>query len=120
MNLYLDDDSSQALLVRLLRREGHTVITSMDAGMSGRKDAEHFAAAIQLVHVLLTHNHEDFDALHELIRISGGQHVGVFTVRRDNDKSKDMKPSDIVRAIRNLVAAAVPVADQLIVLNHWR
>ena len=88
--------------------------------MLGRKDAEHFAMAIQLSRVLLTHNHEDFDALHTLVHVSGGHHTGVLTVRRDNDRTKDMKPPDIVRAIRNLVAAGVSVADQLIVLNHWR
>jgi hypothetical protein len=41
-------------------------------------------------------------------------------VRLDNDPSGDPTPRDVVRAMRNLLAAAVPVADELIVLNAWR
>jgi hypothetical protein len=31
-----------------------------------------------------------------------------------------MKVAQIVRAIAKLEAAGVPIADELIVLNHWR
>jgi hypothetical protein len=31
-----------------------------------------------------------------------------------------LKPAGIVRAIRNLEAAGVPIADRYIILNHWR
>jgi hypothetical protein len=31
-----------------------------------------------------------------------------------------MRPSQLVRAIRKLLAAAVPIPDELHVLNHWR
>ena len=47
-------------------------------------------------------------------------HPGILVVRRDNDTSRDLKPAGIVRAIRNLEAAGVPIADQYIILNHWR
>jgi hypothetical protein len=31
-----------------------------------------------------------------------------------------MKPGDIMRAIRNMSAANMPLADDCVVLNHWR
>ncbi len=31
-----------------------------------------------------------------------------------------MKPHVIIRALRNLLAANVPIANELHVLNHWR
>lgn len=120
MKVYLDDDSSSTLLVRLLRREGHDVITPADIAMAGSSDAEHFKKAIELDRVLITHNHDDFFQLDELIRTAGGHHPGLLVARRDNDKTKDMKPGDIARAVRNLIAAGVPLADELHILNHWR
>jgi hypothetical protein len=35
MNLYLDDDSAKASLVRLLRKAGHQVIIPADAQLAG-------------------------------------------------------------------------------------
>jgi len=69
MNLYLDDDSVDALLVRLLQHAGHDVQIPADVAISGRRD---------------------------------------------------LKPAGIVRAIRNLEQAAVPLRDEYHILNHWR
>ena len=55
-----------------------------------------------------------------MLRTATGRHPGIFTVRKDNDKSRDMKPADVVRAIRNLEAAGIPIPDELHILNHWR
>jgi hypothetical protein len=41
MNLYLDDDSIQASLVKLLVREGHAVQIPADAGIAGENDPVH-------------------------------------------------------------------------------
>lgn len=119
MNLYLDDDSANGHLVQLLPKEGHHVVIPADIGYSGSKDARHFIRAISQGWVFLTHNHDDFELLHELVILVGGHHPGILAVRKDNDP-RDMKPRDIVRAIRNLEAAGAPIADQLNVLNHWR
>ena len=70
--------------------------------------------------VLLSRNHDDFQNLHDLIKQVQGHYPGLFIVRRDNDPSRDLKPEGIVRAIRNLLAANVPVTDQFHILNHWR
>jgi hypothetical protein len=31
-----------------------------------------------------------------------------------------VKPAQVVRAIRNLTSANVPIADELLILNYWR
>lgn len=58
--------------------------------------------------------------LHDLIMQAGGNHPGIFVVRKDNVRKRDLTPGGIVRAIENLLAANVPIADQFTVLNHWR
>jgi hypothetical protein len=120
MMLYLDDDSASALLARLLRNAGHDVILPVDAGISGEDDPVHLTRAAHDGRILITSNHDDFKNLHELIYEVGGHYPGTFVVRRDNDPKRDLPPSGIVRAIRNLLVAGVPVADQFTILNHWR
>ena len=39
---------------------------------------------------------------------------------KDNDPSRDMADTDIVRAIHNLRASGVKMANEVHVLNHWR
>ena len=51
---------------------------------------------------------------------TGGAHAGVILIYFDNDPTKDMKPADIVRALGKVDASGIVIADQLIVLNHWR
>jgi hypothetical protein len=70
--------------------------------------------------VLLTRNHDDFEDLHNLIRITGGQHSGILVVRLDNDPTRDLRERDIVRAIANLERVGVLIANDLHILNHWR
>ncbi|MBM4071323.1 MAG: hypothetical protein FJ271_20650 [Planctomycetes bacterium] len=120
MKLYLDDDSVHHLLVQLLLREGHEVRLPADLGLTGEEDPVHLRFAIREDRALLTRNFDDFRNLHELVMESRGHHSGILVVRRDNDPHRDMKAPNIVRAIRNLLAAAVPVLDQFIILNHWR
>jgi hypothetical protein len=49
-----------------------------------------------------------------------GTHPGILSVRRDNDRRRDLTPRGIVQAIANLLAANVPVENEFIILNHWR
>jgi hypothetical protein len=120
MRLYLDDDSTEALLVALLRRSGHDVQIPANVNKVGQPDALHFVQAIREDRVLLSRNHDDFQNLHELIREARGNHPGVFIVRRDKDPTRDLKPAGIVRAIRNFEAAGIAINNQLHILNHWR
>ncbi len=120
MRLYLDDDTASALLANLLRKAGHEVERPGDVGMTGAPDAVHLTHALANDRVCLTKNHDDFWILHNLIRQAHGHHPGMMVVRQDNDPSRDLSPKGIVTAIRNLESAGAPMADEFIILNHWR
>ena len=118
MMLYLDDDSAEALLVTLLRQAGHDVQIPADVGLVGEYDSVHLTHAIREDRALLSRNHDDFENLHDLIMQVQGHYPGLLIVRRDNDPARDLKPSGIVRALRKLLTASVPICDQFHILNH--
>jgi len=120
MNLYLDDDTVDKLLIRLLRRAGHDVLTPSEVGLSGKHDPVHLAHAIERDRVFMTMNYEDFEELHDLIMTAEGHHPGILIVRKDNDRRRDLTPSGIVQALANLKATGVELCDGVYVLNHWR
>jgi Domain of unknown function (DUF5615) len=120
MKLYLDDDSVDGLLLRLLRRAGHDVVLPQDIGMSGESDAVHLITAARSQRVLLSANHDDFRELHELVYYTGGAHSGILIVRYDNDKRRDLTQKGVVLAIGNLIAANVPIENEFFILNDWR
>jgi hypothetical protein len=120
MNLYLDDDSVDTVLIRLLRHAGHDVQTPADVGTSGEDDSVHLAQAIRDDRLLLSHNHRDFRNLHNLVMQAQGHHPGILIARKDNDPTRDLKPPGIVRAVRNLEQAGVGLRDEYHILNHWR
>jgi predicted nuclease of predicted toxin-antitoxin system len=120
MRLYLDDDSASALLTRLLQHAGHDVRLPAEVNMAGEDDPVHLAQAIREDRVLLTHNHHDFEDLHNLLAVASGHHAGILVVRRDNDPKRDLNAPGIVRAIGKLQGAGVTLPDHFYVLNHWR
>jgi hypothetical protein len=120
MRLYLDDDTASPLLAKLLRNAGHEVQLPAEAAMSGKPDAVHLTHAIGEDRVCLTKNYEDYLILHNLIRRAQGHHAGILVVRQDNDPTRDLTARGIVRALRNLESAGVPIRDEYVVLNHWR
>jgi len=120
MKIYPDDDSVARALVRALRKTGHDVQLPADVGRSGRFDAIQLRHAIQSDRILLSRNYEDFDDLHELLMEGRGHHPGILVIRNDGDRKRDMKPHQIPQAIAKLEASGAPIADQYIILNHWR
>jgi hypothetical protein len=120
MRLYLDDDIASGLLGQLLRRAGHDVQRPVDVGMVGEDDSVHLAHAARDSRAVMSRNHRDFENLHDLVEAVGGHHPGILVVRKDNDPKRDLTDPGIVRAIAKLLAAGVPIADQFIILNHWR
>jgi predicted nuclease of predicted toxin-antitoxin system len=119
MKLYLDDDSAGPLLAHLLQKIGHDVRVPTDVGLSGQDDSVHFRHAALDDRVVITGNYKDFLNLHKLVVDLQGHHPGILAVRKDNDPKRDLNAAGVVRALRNLLAANVPIADQCIVLNHW-
>ena len=120
MRLYLDEDTAWNHLVQTLRRAGHDTQTAMQFGLTGESDAVQMAKAIREERAVLTRNYCDFEDLHNLVDVAQGHHFGVFVLRRDDHTRRNMAPHDIVRALSNLEAAGVPVADQYIILNQWQ
>jgi predicted nuclease of predicted toxin-antitoxin system len=120
MNPYLDDDTAARRLVALLANAGHGVVVPADVDLSGAPDTRHFIHAMQQSLVLVTRNHDDFLDLHEVVQAAHGTHPGILIVRFDDDPARDMTPRHIVRAISRLESAAVPLQNQVYILNHWR
>ena len=120
MKLNLDDDIASGQMVQTLRRAGHDVRTPADAGLMGAPDPVHFRRAVREGRTILSRNYDDFEDLHLLILEAQGHHAGVLVVRRDNDPRRNMKPPDVVRALRNLEMAGVPIADECLTLNQWQ
>jgi Domain of unknown function (DUF5615) len=120
MRLYLDDDSVHRALISQLRQAGQDVQIPADIGFSGEADPLHLLHAIQDDRVLMSQNHDDYHDLHDLVIGSGGSHPGIFALRRDRDRRRNMHPFQIVGAIVKVLAAEVPITNSFVVLNHWR
>jgi predicted nuclease of predicted toxin-antitoxin system len=120
MKLYLDEDTASARLVRMLRKAGHDAQVPRDVGMIGKEDSVHLAHAVRQQRILLSHNYSDFENLHDLVVAVQGNHPGIFVIRNDNNPKKDLDEAGIVRAIAKFEAANVPVANEYVILNHWR
>jgi hypothetical protein len=120
MRLYIDDDSINPVLIRLLRRDGHDVQVPADVGLGGSIDQVHLAHAIRGQRALLTRNFRDFDALHDLVVLAAlGHHSGILVVLYDNNPRNNLSAGDIARAVRNLDNSGVAIGDSYHELNHW-
>ena len=120
MRIYLDDDSVPELLIKLLRRAGHDVQTPADCRLVGRSDAVHLTHAIRDDRVLLSRNHQDFEDLHDVLKIAGGHHHGMLFVRSDNNPARDLSYRGIVTAIGKIITSGLIFQNEWFVLNHWR
>jgi predicted nuclease of predicted toxin-antitoxin system len=120
MTIYLDDNTTDPMLVAELRKRGHGVVLPSDVGLAGAGDARHLVYAIQGDLVVLTRDYDDFTDLHDVIIAARGEHHGILLVRFDNDPTKDMKPGGMAAAVERIDASGLPLVNQLFVLNQWR
>ena len=120
MNLCIDEDTSSEILIRQLRQAGHDVLTAADANAIGEMDAPQLTRAISSSRAFLSKNHDDFRDLHLLIMAAGGKHPGILIIRQDNDPSRDMTPKGMVNAVAKLESSGFELANQFVILNHWR
>ena len=120
MNIYVDDDTVDRSLVALLRKAGHAVRLPSEVGTAGVSDARHFIHAMRHGLIVLTRNHKDYADLHDVVQAARGTHLGILTIRSDNDPTRDMTPRGIVAAIKKIESAGVELVNQCYVLNHWR
>lgn len=115
LKLLVDEDSQAKRLVNLLRQAGHDVLTINEAGLAGEDDAIVLDYARQERRLLLTQNCKDFEVLHQ----ENLNHPGILGIYRERQYSKNMNFQEIVKAIANLEAAMMPLANQFISLNQW-
>ncbi len=115
LKLFIDEDSQDRILVKLLRNAGHDVVTVNEVGMNGQPDPVIFAYAREKNRLLFTFNCDDFEALH----LAKPNHPGILVVYQEADFSKNMSYKEIVTAITNIEASGIPLANQFISLNHW-
>lgn len=115
LKLLIDEDSQAKVLIKMLRQAGHDVITVNEVGLIGQPDPVVLNYARENNRILLTHNCQDFQALHK----ANPLHPGILVIYENEDYSKDMSRQEIVRAIANLEAASFPLTNQFISLNQW-
>jgi uncharacterized protein DUF5615 len=120
VEFYLDDCADSDRLIRFLLQAGHSVRTPRSDNLIGVDDPVHLAHAAAHGCALLTKNPKDFRDLHDEWQAQGRSHHGILLICEDNVRGKDPEPADIVRAIGNLLASGLPIANELHVLNHWR
>ncbi len=114
LKFLIDEDSLAKSLVKMLREVGHDVITVNEIGLNAQLDSIVLNYALENKRILLTHNCRDFEALHQ----KNPNHSGILAVYREADFSKNMSRQDIVKAIANLEAASISLANQFI-LKCW-
>jgi predicted nuclease of predicted toxin-antitoxin system len=120
MRLLLDEDSSAALLARLLRAAGHDVESAVELGTTGDPDPKQLIYAVAQERVLMTSNADDFKLLHELVTTAGGRHPGIIVTHYENNAARDFTARGIATALGKLAAAGIALRDAVHILNHWR
>lgn len=118
LSIYLDDCAFSYRLREMLIEAGHKVQipADVDPPLTGAKDHMHFEYARTNHQVLLTYNPEDFRELHR----QTPNHSGIFGVYQDNDPTRDMTYSDVVRAINNLLEIQPDLNNGFWTLNHYQ
>ena len=120
MRIYLDDCADDDDLVAFLSQAGHDVHTPRTERTRGAADPRHLEYAAARDFTLVTQNPSDFRKLHAAWQAQGRTHSGILLIYQDNVRDKDMEPADVASAIDRLIASAVPIANEIHVLNHWR
>jgi predicted nuclease of predicted toxin-antitoxin system len=120
VRVLIDENMSSQRLAARLRSAGHDVVLATDVGLMSIADARVLAWAVAHRRPVLTRDHEDFTALHDLVVAVGGHHSGILVVRFDNDTRHNLTERVTAIALRNLESSGIAVADGIHILNHWR
>jgi predicted nuclease of predicted toxin-antitoxin system len=120
VRVLVDENLSSPRLATRLRSAGHDVVLAVDVGLMSISDARVLAWAVSQDHTLLTRDHGDFAALHDLVMVVGGHHPGILVVRFDNNSRNNLTDRGIATAVSKLESSGVPIRDRIHVLNQWR
>lgn len=115
LRLLLDEDSQAKRLVSVLEQAGHEVLTINKVGLAGSSDDVVLNYAKEANLILLTHNCDDFEELHNL----NPNHSGILAVYSNANRLKNMSFQAIAKAIMNLETSGISLANQFISLNSW-
>jgi hypothetical protein len=110
IRLYFDEDAMHSPLVTALRSRGVTVVTVLDAGLTGQADEEQLAFATERECVLYTFNVSDYYRLHTQWATAGREHAGMilapqqrFTVGEQLRRLLHLRASANMSSMRNRV-----------------
>ena len=78
IQIYIDEDAGRKGLVKALRSRGVTVLTALEAGLTGADDERQLAYATERECVLYSHNASDFYRLHTEWVSAGREHAGMI------------------------------------------
>lgn len=120
MRFLIDENLSSPRLASRLQAQGHDPVLARDVGLLLVSDARVLIYSIAQALPVLTQDSEDFEDLHDLVIAAAGHHAGILIVRFDNDPRHNLTDRGIATAISKLESSAVPIRDQIHVLNQWR
>ena len=120
MKCYVDDDLDGDLFLRLAASQGHEIVSPRSVALRGARDSAHLAFAVRNGIPILTGNTGDFESLHDLAAALRGQHFGILLVYGEASVRRQMKTSHIVHALTRIESEQVPLANNLVILNHYR
>ena len=80
LSVYLDEDTMGVRLLMSLRRHYYDVLTTAEAGNTGRTDGEQLEFARAVRRVIVTSNAGDFSRLHAEWAARGERHAGIVIV----------------------------------------
>ena len=116
IEIYIDEDAMDSDLVAALRSRDVTVITALDAGLTGKPDGEQLAFAAEHGCVLFTFNVSDFYRLHTEWAGAGRQHAGMILAPQQRFSLGEM-----LRRILRLRTAATSASmrNHVEFLGNW-
>ncbi|TAJ98216.1 hypothetical protein EPO44_11965 [bacterium] len=120
MKVYLDDDMDSNVLIGLLEKAGHKVVSPRAAGTRGQTDENHLRYAAEQGFVLLTANAVDFIELHQQWMSRRETHHGILIVYRENNPVQDMTLQEIAQAITRVERSGLGLENSYQNLNFWR
>ncbi len=114
--LYLDEDVQSGALIQALRARGADVLTTTEARMSNRTDADQLRFARSQQRILVTCNVGDFARLHKQWMAAGLEHAGILLIRQQK-----WGPGELARRIIRLLAATPGPAlpNRMEYLGNW-
>ncbi len=116
LRLYIDEDATDADLVRGLRSRAIDVLTAADAGMIRRKDEDHLSLATVQGRALYSFNVADFHEIHTDWMATGRVHCGIILAQQKR-YSIGQQIRRLARLVGSLTEEAMKNREEF--LSRW-